>query len=211
MDELVEAISFPGGVDFDDPDPYFWGFNWTIDMGDFIQEVHTDYLKIDGMVARHTVTITNGTTSEWMGTIHLERTGLLPYTDRTIPVVNHPADIEFVEGSTNHSIVWGLIDDNPTTYEVSVNGTVVDSDSWSSGDEIILELDDFEAGEYTCTITAYDIAGNFGTDTVLVTVTAPSGSPGGSLTDLILDNILYIAVGVGAIVLIGAIVILRRR
>jgi len=211
MTELVEAVPFPGGVDFDAPDPYFWGFNWSVDMGDVIQEVHTDYLKVDGMVARHTVRIVNATTSEWMGTIYLERTGLLPYTDRTAPVVNHPVDIEFVEGAENQSIVWGLIDDNPTTYEVSVNGTAVDSDSWTSGDNIVLDLDEFEAGEYTCTITAYDIAGNSATDSVLVTVTATVADPGGSLTDLIMDNILYIAIGAGAIILIGAVVLMRRR
>ena len=210
MDELVEAVPFPGGVDMDDPDPWFWGFNWSVDMGDIIQEVHTDYLKVDGMVARHTARIVNGTTLEWMGTISLERTNLLPYIDRTNPVVNHPADIVFVESAGNQSIVWGLVDENPTTYEVSVNGTVVDSDSWISGEEIILELDDFEAGEYTCTIIAYDIAGNSGTDTVLVTVTTPSGGLT-YFTDLIMDNILYISIGVGAIILIGAIVLIRRR
>jgi len=207
MDDLVDAIPFPGGVDFDAPDPWFWGFNWSVDMGDIIQEVHTDYLKVDGMVARHTVTIVNATTSEWMGTISLERTGLQPYTDRTDPVINHPVDVEFVEGAENQSIVWGLIDDNPTTYEVSVNGTVVDSGSWTSGDNIVLDLDDFEAGEHTCVITAYDIAGNSATDSVLVTVTAADGS----LTDLIMDNILYIAIGAGAIILIGAVVLMRRR
>lgn len=210
MDDLVEALSIPGGVDFDDQDPYFWGFNWSVGIGDVIEEVHTDYLKIDGMVARHTVRVVNASTLEWMGTISLERTGLLPYTDRTDPVVNHPADIEFVEGAGNQSIVWGLVDENPTTYEVSVNGTVVDSDSWTSGDDIILDVSDFDAGEYTCTITAYDIAGNSGTDTVLVTVTAPSGGLTG-LTDLIMDNILYIAIGAGAIIIIGVIVLMRRR
>ncbi|MHA1863304.1 MAG: hypothetical protein ACTSWA_06015, partial [Candidatus Thorarchaeota archaeon] len=185
----------------------FWGFNWSVDMGDIIQEVHTDYLKVDGMVARHTVTIVNATTSEWMGTISLERTGLLPYTDRTAPVINHPVDIEFVEGTENQTIIWGAIDDNPTTYEVSVNGSVVDSGSWTSGDSIVLDLDDFEVGEYTCIITAYDIAGNSAMDSVLATVTAA----GGGIPDFIMDNLLYIAIGVGAVVLIGAVVLLRKR
>lgn len=207
MDDLVEAVPFPGGVDIDDPDPWFWGFNWSVDMGDIIQEVHTDYLKVDGMVARHTVTIVNATTSEWMGTISLERTGLLPYTDRNAPVINHPVDIEFVEGTENQTIIWGAIDDNPTTYEVSVNGSVVDSGSWTSGDSIVLDLDDFEVGEYTCIITAYDIAGNSAMDSVLVTVTAA----GGGIPDFIMDNLLYIAIGVGAVVLIGAVVLLRKR
>lgn len=207
MEDLIDAVGIPGGVDMDASDPYFWGFSWSIDLGDITQEVHTDYLKIDGTLARHTVTITNSSTSEWLGTISLEQTGLLPYTDRTAPVINHPQDIEFVEGTANQSIVWGLIDENPTTYTVTVNGTVVDSGSWTSGDAIILELDSFTAGEYTCVITAYDIGGNSASDTVLVVVTAS----GGGLLDLLMENILYIAIGAGALILIGAIVLMRRR
>ncbi|MGY5860201.1 MAG: hypothetical protein RTU63_12605, partial [Candidatus Thorarchaeota archaeon] len=61
MDELIDAVYFPEGFSMDDSDPWFWGFSWDINMSDFIQEVHTDYLKVDGMVARHTVTITNAT------------------------------------------------------------------------------------------------------------------------------------------------------
>ncbi|TFG99326.1 hypothetical protein E4H12_03125 [Candidatus Thorarchaeota archaeon] len=207
LDDLIDAVAIPGGVDIDDPDPWFWGFSWEIDTGDTLLGIHTDYLKVDGMIARHTVTVTNSSTLDVMGTISIERTGLLPYTDRTAPVINHPTDIEFVEGTENQTIIWGLIDVNPTTYEVSVNGTVVDSGSWTSGDDIVLDLEDFAAGEYSCIITAYDIAGNSASDEVMVIVTAA----GGGLIDLIMDNILYIAIGAGAIIIIGAIVLMRRK
>ena len=212
LDNLLENKPSPTNLTLDDSDSWFWGYSWSdITSGDIQIETHTDYLKVDGVIARHSVTFTNTTSSEVVGTINIERLNLEPYTDRSAPVINHPVDIEFVEGAENQSIVWGLIDDNPTTYEVTVNGTAVDSDSWTSGDNIVLDLDEFEAGEYTCTITAYDIAGNSATDSVLVTVTATVTDPGGSLTDLIMDNILYIAIGAGAIILIGAVVLMRRR
>ncbi len=207
LDNFIDDITDPTNLSLDGSDPWFWGYSWSDDVGDIHYQVHTDYLKVDGFIARHSVVVTNTTTSEVIGTINIERLNLEPYTDRTDPVINHPQDIEFVEGTANQSIIWGLIDENPTTYTVTVNGTVVDSGSWTSGDNIVLELDTFAAGEYTCVITAYDIGGNSASDTVLVVVTAPSGG----LMDLLMDNILYIAIGAGAIILIGAIVLMRRR
>jgi len=191
----------------DPADIYFWGYSWKMTTSDLLYEVHTDYLKIDGMVARHTMTITNTTSSEVIGTISIERFDLEPYTDRIAPAVNSPDDVNFVAGTTDHNITWTLSDENPTTYQVLVNGTVEASGSWTSGTEIVLDLDDFEAGVYNCTIVVYDIAGNQVMDSVIVTVTAP----GGGIIDLLMDNILFIAIGVGAVVIIGAVVIMRRR
>ncbi|MGY5856273.1 MAG: hypothetical protein RTS72_06710, partial [Candidatus Thorarchaeota archaeon] len=167
-----------------------------------------DYLKVDGFLARHTAIFTNVTTSELIGSITIERTGLLPYTDRTAPEITNPDDVTFIEGSIDQNITWTATDDNPTTYEISLlNGTVIDSGSWNSGNSIVLDLDDFEAGTYECTITVYDIGSNYATDTVLVTVT-PAG---GGLLDIIMDNILYIGIGLGVVIVLGAIVFLRKR
>lgn len=142
-----------------------------------------------------------------MGSISIERFNLEPYTDRTDPTVTTPDDVTFVEGTTGHNITWTLNDENPTTYQVLVNGTAEASGSWTDGTDIVLDLDDFEAGVYNCTIVAYDIAGNMVIDTVMVTVTAS----GGGITNFLMDNLLYIAIGVGAIVIIGAVVCIRRR
>ncbi len=207
LDDFIEDLTSVDTVTVDDSDPWFWGYSWEDLDGDILFEVHTDYLKVDGFLARHTASFTNTTSSEVVGTISIERLNLEPYTDRSAPVINHPTDIQFIEGTENQTIIWGPIDDNPTTYEISVNGTVVESGSWISGDDIVLDLDDFEVGEYTCIITANDIAGNSATDSVLVTVTAA----GGGIPDIIMDNLLYIAIGAGAIVLIGVVVLLRRR
>jgi hypothetical protein len=91
-----------------------------------------------------------------------------------------------------------------------VNGTVVDSGTWTSGTPIVLELDDFEAGFYVCDVLLSDIGSNLISDSVLVTVTSPE-PPGGGVPDIIMDNLLYIGIGVGVIVLLGAVVLLRNR
>jgi hypothetical protein len=206
LDTFIEDRSSTVNVTLDDPDPWFWGYSWNETSGETLFEVHTDYLKIDGFVARHFVSITNTTSSE-VGTISLERTNLEPYTDRTAPEVNHPDDMEFVVGTENQSITWIPTDENPTTYEISVNGTTVDSGSWTSGSLIALELANFTVGEYTCTITLHDIGGNHVTDSVQVTVT--SGGPG--IPDIIMNNLLYIALGVGLVIVLALFVFMRRR
>jgi hypothetical protein len=208
LNDFIDDKSSVVNVTLDDPDPWFWGYSWNDTCGDTLYEVHTDYLKVDGFLARHMATFTNTTSSEVIGTITIERMNLLPYTDRTDPTINHPDDVEFTAGSSNHNITWTPTDDNPTTCTISVNGTIVDSHPWTSGSSIVLALDDFETGVSTCIITVYDIAGNHATDSVLVTVTVPGG---GGLPNIILDNLLYIAIGIGAVVLIGVVVILRRR
>ncbi len=206
LDTFIEEKSSVVNVTLDDPDPWFWGYSWNDTSGEILYEVHTDYLKVDGFLARHTLSITNTTSSE-VGTIYIERLNLEPYTDRTPPAINHPSDVGFVEGTENQNITWIPTDDYPTTYEISVNGTVVDSGSWTSGNSIVLELDDFEAGVYDCTITVYDIGSNNAIDSVVVTVT----SPGGGLPDIIMDNLLYIGIGVAVVVVLGAVVVLRKR
>ena len=192
----------------DGPDPYFWGFSFEMTLGEMLLEAHVDYFKLDGLVARHSITTTNTTSSEQLASITIERINLEPYTDRIAPAVNSPDDVTFVFGTTDHNITWTLSDENPTTYQVLVNGSVEASGSWTDDTDIVLDLDDFGAGVYNCTIVVYDIAGNHVMDTVIVTVTAPGV---GGTGNLLMDNILYIAIGVGAIVVIGAVVCMRRK
>ena len=125
-------------------------------------------------------------------------------------MINHADDVDFVEGVENHNITWTPTDDFPATFGISVNGSGVDSGSWTSGNPIVLELDDFEVGIHNCTIIVYDIAGNYAMDSVLVNVTAADTTTSGNeIVDLIIDNILYISIG--AIGLIGVVVFMKRR
>ena len=210
LDDFIEDRSSLVNVTLDDLGPWFWGYSWNDTSGDVLFEVHTDYLKVDGFIARHTVLFTNTTTSEFIGSITIERTGIEQYTDTTAPSINHPDDIEFVEGSEGFEIIWTPTDDYPATFEISVNEVVTDIGSWTSAISIVLDLDSFDAGVYNCTITVYDFAGNHVTDSVLVNVTTATTTPNG-IPDWIMDNLLYIGIGVGAVVLIGVVVIFRKR
>ena len=212
LDTFIEDRSSVVNVTLDDLGPWFWGYSWNDTSGDVLYEVHTDYLNVDGFIARHTVSFTNTTTSEVIGTLSLERTGIEQYTDGTVPSINHPDDMEFVEGTENHNITWTPTDDYPATYGVSVNGVwlTVDLGSWTSGTSIVLDLDSFSAGVYNCTIIVYDFAGNYVTDSVSVNVTT-AATTGNGIPDWIMDNLLYIGIGVGAVVLIGVVVIFRKR
>ena len=55
-----------------------------------------------------------------------------------------------------------------------------------------------------------DFAGNYVTDSVSVNVTT-AATTGNVIADLIMDNLLYIGIGVGAIVILGVVVIIRKR
>jgi len=210
ISDLVEGLNPTENITLDGSDPWFWGYSRNETSGGVLREVHTDYLKVDGFLARHTVVFTNTTTSEVIGTISFERTGIEHYTDNTAPTINHPDDMGFVEGTENQNITWIPTDDFPATFEIRVNSVVVDSGSWTSGTSIVLNLDSFNAGVYDCTITVYDFAGNYVTDSVSVNVTT-AATTGNGIPDWIMDNLLYIGIGVGAVVLIGVVVIFRKR
>jgi parallel beta-helix repeat protein len=94
----------------------------------------------------------------------------IPYIDTTPPVIDHPSDISYEEGVTGNSITWNPEDLNPSSYEISRNGTIIISGYWS-GESITISIDDLESGYYFYECKVYDLYDNSITDTVIVTVT----------------------------------------
>ncbi len=203
QDLLESEITMAPTIDSEDI--YFFGYSWETTNFDLEYSVHTDYLKMDGFLAYNTVVVTNSTSSEVYATITIERLNLEPYTDRTAPTISSPDDIEMTEGLMGITINWTGSDENPTLYEIYVDGILEDSGSWTSGAAITESLDGLAVGTYNYTIVLIDIAANTVTDQVIVTVQA------GGLPSFITDNLLYIAIGVGAILIVGAVVCMRRR
>lgn len=206
LSDFINYKISPADLTLDSQDPWFWGYSWSETTGDVLIEVHTDYLMVDGFVARHSVVFTNTTSSTIIGTISIERLNIGQYADRIAPTIDHPGDIQFVVGTTGQQITWTPTDEYPTTFQILVDGDVNHTGAWTSNTSIIFPLDGFEVGVYNVTIIVYDFAGNYVRDSVLVTVTASAG-----IVDLLLDNLLYVGIAVGAVVLIGAIVFVRRR
>ena len=128
-------------------------------------------LSINDLADANIITI--GTPNDIDGSVLVER------ASAQAPVLNSPSDVSYQEGETGNSITWTATDDNPTTYTVTQNGTIVESGSWDSGNPITINVDGLSFGLYIYTITVYDGSGNDATDSVYVLVHEVPEVPGG--------------------------------
>jgi len=130
--------------------------------------------------------------------------------DVTIPTVNHPADITYIEGEVGNVIAWQASDDNPRSYEVLRDGVVVREGLWnSSSEQIVVSADGLASGLYSYVLVVFDAGGHTMSDSVLVTVLETTGTttPTGGL-----DIPMVAAVGISAAsVAFAAIVIILAR
>lgn len=110
------------------------------------------------------------------------------------PVLTTPEDVVYKEGTRMNNITWGITDSSAFIgdYIVYQNGTMVTPGTWTNGDDIIINVDELEPGNYNYTIIVSDGFGGYATDEVLVTVISTA------LFDQFpfLDEILYISGGV---------------
>ncbi|MHA2365219.1 MAG: NosD domain-containing protein, partial [Candidatus Hodarchaeales archaeon] len=90
--------------------------------------------------------------------------------DVTTPSIDHPDDFSISEGTSELAIEWSAMDANPSTYVIYQNGSEIDTGTWLSGESIILSFDTLSFGLYNFTIIVTDVAGNYITDTVFITV-----------------------------------------
>jgi len=94
--------------------------------------------------------------------------------DGSVEVEGAPtqAPVLHQEGTTGNSITWIATDDNPTTYTITQNGTIVARGSWSSGVEITVSIDGLSDGYWIINCTVYDGDGLYDSDTVNIKVTS---------------------------------------
>jgi hypothetical protein len=96
--------------------------------------------------------------------------------DIAAPSITSPSDITYEEGSTTtYTITWDVSDANPATYNITENGVDVDNGAWTNG-TITYDVSGLSVGTYTYILTVRDQAGNYKSDTVLVTVTYPASA-----------------------------------
>ncbi len=87
-----------------------------------------------------------------------------------VPIVNSPLDVIYVEGTTGHTIVWEISDDDPGYYLTFRDGMLLDAVSWDLNNEtVIVDINGLPAGNYEYMILISDHIINV-TDFVLVTV-----------------------------------------
>jgi len=87
----------------------------------------------------------------------------------TEPIVNQPLDVQYAEGSTNHTITWTPVDDELDDWFVTIDGAYWAADSWNS-DNITVNIDGLDYGTHTLEITIRDIDLNSVTDEVSIQV-----------------------------------------
>jgi N-acetylneuraminic acid mutarotase len=75
--------------------------------------------------------------------------------DSTDPEIDHPADIEYEEGSTGHNIVWSPSDLYPDSFNLYKDGAIFDSGVWD-GLSITASVDGLTVETYNFTLVVYD-------------------------------------------------------
>ncbi|MHA1927519.1 MAG: right-handed parallel beta-helix repeat-containing protein [Candidatus Thorarchaeota archaeon] len=90
-------------------------------------------------------------------------------SDETPPIINHPSDINYEEGTTGNTITWTLSDAYPSHYVVYLNDTDIVLAGWH-GISILVNVDGLGVNVHNYTIKVYDTSGNWVLDTVIVTV-----------------------------------------
>lgn len=86
------------------------------------------------------------------------------------PDISSPADTTFEKGTTGQEISWVVGDHHPATYEIYINSTQIESNSWTNG-TLAWNADGLDPGTYNLTLVIWDMSNNQIADSVWITVT----------------------------------------
>jgi parallel beta-helix repeat protein len=135
---------------------------------------------------------------------------ILVVDDVDAPTIDEPEDITYYFGTTGNRIIWSPEDEYPASYEVSLNGTVIISESWQ-GSRIVVEVDGTPIGTHHYVLTVYDGSGDSASDTVTVNVLpvvpATTAIPPPDYSVLI---ILVVGAGIAAVVIVVLFLYLKK-
>ncbi len=106
----------------------------------------------------------------WNTNTTLLESNLLPPAELVKTLINSPIDIELDERETGRNIQWVVSDEHPHTFQIFVNDSIIQEDTWVSGGSIIVNLDSLQPGCYNYTIIVVDKYHNQVIDTVIVFV-----------------------------------------
>ena len=91
------------------------------------------------------------------------------FVDLIAPSIDHPPDIQYVNGTVGVSIEWSSSDQYPASYEVLRDGIVKESGTWD-GLKVEIDVSNLAPGVYNYTLRVFDGAGNLAEDSILVQV-----------------------------------------
>ena len=107
-----------------------------------------------------------------IGTFSSYRTIFL-IEDTNVPLIDHPNDVIYEEGTIGNSITWNPSDTNPYYYNITRNTTILEHGIIWDGESITIDIDGLAEGVYNFTCFVYDRKDLFAWDSVFVTVEIP--------------------------------------
>jgi len=127
------------------------------------------------------------------------------YYDR--PTIDHPADVTYMETETGNVITWTpTADAGPWHYVFKVNGTSVESGSWT-GAQLTFNIDGVNVSITEYELTVFDRLGYSVSDLVVLSVTEYV-EPGPSLP---FDPTLLLIIGGAAVVIVVILVVFMKK
>ena len=155
------------------PAYYFIKQNGTfVDSGTFYSNQTISYQGLRNQLSpgvnEFNITIRDTSGNSALHTVNVIVGDIIP------PAFEHPSNLVYPVGATGNRLTWKPVDlSTPGSYTLfSPIGT--SSGTWNNNDEITVNIDHLSVGVHNYTIVIRDFYGNFGKDTVLVTVYDPS-------------------------------------
>ncbi len=142
-------------------------------------------ISIDGL------TVGNYTYMLWVndtfGHYSTFNTTVIVVPDLTPPVITPSANLTFEYGKKDQLIEWELYDSNPSSYNITRNGSLIIESQWTQDRYTVrLDVSPLDVGNYTFVIYAYDQYGFSSNSTITVNiypdVRAPVISSSGNVT-----------------------------
>ncbi len=113
-------------------------------------------------------------------------TVMITVADTTAPDIDSIPNILYELGSTGNVITWSPTDLSPESYEIYLDGSVIEEASWD-GSPIDLNTDGLMVGTYEFKIVVSDSSGNVANDRVLVTVSDSTKPAVSSSSDIVYE------------------------
>ena len=85
------------------------------------------------------------------------------------PIIDSPSNIAYHYDTVGHSITWNPIDNNPDSYEIFKDNTLLELGNWN-GSSLSISIDGLAIGEYIFMLRVNDTTGNSVNDNVTVSV-----------------------------------------
>jgi hypothetical protein len=98
------------------------------------------------------------------------------FRDLRAPIVSANDSFSYEEGYTGYSVVWSAEENNPRTFNLTLDGSVIDAGSWG-GDNITADANGLSVGSHAFNLTLWDYFNQTTISLVDVTVTPDAHLP----------------------------------